>query len=157
MCIRDRNNSAFDAGAVYVFVRSGSTWTQQAYLKASNTGINDQFGNSVALSGDTLAVGAYKEDSPATGVNGDQAECCASDAGAVYVFVRSGSTWTQQAYVKASNTDARDAFGTSVALSGDTLAVGATGEASAATGINGDQADNSASVAGAAYVRIIAP
>jgi len=146
------DNRAGSAGAVYVFVRSGTTWTQQAYVKASNTEPNDYFGSSVALSGDTLAVGARYEDSPTTGVNGNQADNSVSDAGAVYVFVRSGTTWTQQAYVKASNTGAVDYFGYSVALSGDTLAVGAWGEASPATGVNGNQADNSASAAGAIYV-----
>jgi len=146
------DNSAREAGAVYVFVRSGTTWTQRAYVKASNTGDSDQFGCSVALSGDTLAVGARQEDSAATGVNGNQADDSIGAAGAVYVFVRSGTTWTQQAYVKASNTRASDHFGTSVALSGDTLAVGAPYEASAATGVNGNQADNSAYAAGAVYV-----
>src|SRR6185436_7644749 len=93
---------------------------QQAYLKASNTGAGDFFGHSVALSGDTLAVGAEGEASGATGVNsaGGQADNSASLAGAVYVFVRTGTTWTQQAYLKASNTDAGDFFGVSVALSG---------------------------------------
>ena len=67
------------------------------------------------------------------------------------------STWTQQAYVKASNTDAGDWFGWSVALSGDTLAVGAPNEASAATGVNGHQAFDFAYGAGAVYVRLIAP
>jgi len=147
------NNSASNAGAVYVFVRSGTTWTQQAYVKASNTGPDDYFGYSVALSGDTLAVGAPNEASAATGVNGNQADNGANAAGAVYVFVRSGTTWTQQAYVKASNTGPDDNnFGYSVALSGDTLAVGAWGEASAATGVNGNQADYSAGNAGAVYV-----
>jgi len=71
-----------------VFVRTGTTWTQQAYLKASNTGANDYFGDSVALSGDTLAVSAWGEASEATGVNpaGGQADNSASNAGAVYVF-----------------------------------------------------------------------
>jgi ABC-type Fe2+-enterobactin transport system substrate-binding protein len=146
------DNTAFAAGAVYVFVRTGTTWTQQAYVKASNTGAGDVFGASVALSGDTLAVGAPGEASAATGVNGNQADNTAFRAGAVYVFVRTGTTWTQQAYVKASNTGASDSFGTSVALSGDTLAVGATGEDSAATGVNGNQADNAAPDAGAIYV-----
>ena len=102
-------------------------------------------------------MGARYEDSAATGVNGDQANNSADFAGAVYVFVRSGSTWTQQAYVKASNTEASDQFGYSVALDGDTLAVGALFEDSAATGVNGAQDDNNASDAGAVYVRIIAP
>jgi hypothetical protein len=141
-----------------VFVRGGTEWTQQAYLKASSTEASDFFGSSVSLSGDTLVVGAYGEDSAATGVNGNQADNSASNAGSVYVFVRGGTTWTQQAYLKASNTGARtplgdnDNFGWSVSLSGDTLAVGAYHEASAATGVNGNQADNSANAAGAVYV-----
>ena len=102
------DNSAADAGAAYVFVRSGTTWSQQAYLKASNTGAGDYFGCSVAVSGDTVVVGAYGEDSSATGVNGNQSDNSATDAGAAYVFVRSGTTWSQQAYLKASNTGADD-------------------------------------------------
>jgi trimeric autotransporter adhesin len=146
------NNNALNSGAVYVFVRSGASWSQQAYLKASNTDMNDVFGESVSLSGDTLAVGAVGEDSVATGVNGYQVDNSALDSGAVYVFVRSGASWSQQAYLKASNTGENDNFGGSVSLSGDTLAVGASGEASAATGVNGNQADNSASGSGAVYV-----
>ncbi|MGI6249911.1 MAG: FG-GAP repeat protein [Anaerolineaceae bacterium] len=146
------DNSAEDAGAAYVFARNGSTWTQQAYLKASNTDANDYFGSSVAVSNDTIVVGAYGESSTAMGVNGDQSDNSASDAGAAYVFARSGSTWTQQAYLKASNTDASDRFGFSVAISGDMIVVGAIRESSNATGVNGDQSDNSAKDAGAAYV-----
>jgi hypothetical protein len=137
---------------VYVFVRSETTWAQQAYLKASTTGANDLFGYSVAVSGDTVVVGAYQEDSNATGVNGNQADNSATDAGAAYVFVRSGATWAQQAYLKASNTGATDFFGYNVAVSGNTVVVGAHQEASNATGVNGEQADNSAANAGAAYV-----
>ncbi|MDA7930119.1 hypothetical protein N9B63_04710 [Akkermansiaceae bacterium] len=146
------DNSAIDAGAAYVFVRNGITWTQQAYLKASNTDASDSFGYSVSISGDTIVVGAYQEDSSATGINGEGDDNSAIDAGAAYVFVRNGITWTQQAYLKASNTDASDAFGLSVSVSGDTVVVGASGEDSNATGINGDEADNSVGGAGAAYV-----
>ena len=151
------DNTAPDAGAVYVFTRDvGGVWRQQAYVKASNTGAGDQFGFSVSLSGDgnTLAVGAIGESSAAVGIGGNQTDNTAADAGAVYVFTRSVATWTQQAYVKASNTGAGDRFGTSAALSSDgtTLAVGATGEDSSATGIGGSQADNSAVGAGAVYV-----
>ncbi len=122
------NNSATDSGAAYVFVRSGSTWTQQAYLKASNTGARvTSSAISTAISGNTVVVGAYGEDSAATGVNGNQADNGAIDSGAAYVFVRSGSSWTQQAYLKASNTEASDFFGGSVAISGDTVVVGAFG------------------------------
>ncbi|MFO0774985.1 MAG: cadherin-like beta sandwich domain-containing protein [Nitrospiraceae bacterium] len=146
------DNSASGSGAVYVFTRNGSTWTQQAYIKASNTGAFDEFGASVALSGDTLAVGAIGEDSSATGINGNEADNSASSSGAVYVFTRSGTTWTQQAYVKASDTEAGNLFGWSLALSGDTLAVGATQENSSATGVNGNEANNSATGSGAVYV-----
>jgi hypothetical protein len=146
------DNSAAQAGAAYVFVRSGTSWSQQAYLKASNTGADDRFGQSVAVSGDTVVVGSYLEDSQATGVNGNQADNSAGAAGAAYLFVRSGTTWSQQAYLKASNTDASDYFGHSVAIAGDTVVVGAYAERSNATGINGNQADNSAFDAGAAYV-----
>jgi cysteine-rich repeat protein len=152
------DNSALQSGAVYVFVRDGNVWSQQAYVKASNTDAGDYFGRSVALSGDgnTLAVGAEGEDSNATGIDGNQANDSAHNSGAVYVFVRDGGVWSQQVYVKASNTELWDWFGTSVTLSGngDTLAVGANAEDSNATGINGDQDDNSASPAGAAYVFI---
>ena len=146
------DNSALNSGAVYVFVRSGTTWTQQAYLKASNTGLTDGFGSGVSLSSDTLAVGAYRESSNATGTNGKQADNSAPSSGAVYVFLRSGTTWTQQAYLKASNTGAGDQFGSTVSLSGDTLAVGAYQESSDATGRNGNQANNSAVNSGAAYL-----
>jgi hypothetical protein len=150
------NSSASFSGAVYVFVRSGGAWTQEAYVKASNTGAHDWFGLSVSLSADgsTLAVGAHLEDSNATGVGGDQANNSASSSGAVYVFVRSGGAWTQEAYVKASNTGASDQFGYSVSLSADgsTLAVAALGEDSNATGVGGDQANNSADGSGAVYV-----
>jgi len=150
------DNSAFRAGAVYVFTRAGSAWSQQAYIKASNTNAGDYFGHSLALSADgsTLAVGAYAESSNATGIGGNQADNTAFQAGAVYVFTRAGSTWSQQAYIKASNTNADDWFGYSLALAADgsTLAVGAPYEDSNATGIGGSQADNSAGAAGAVYV-----
>jgi hypothetical protein len=153
-------NDAFFAGAVYVYNRTGVTWAQQAYVKASNTESADLFGNSVALSvdGNTLAVGAPLEDSGLTGVvSGSVNEAtsgnAAADSGAVYVYIRSVGTWSQQAYVKASNTGDGDNFGNAVALSGDgnTLAVGAPFEASSSTGVNSTP-DELAPNAGAAYV-----
>jgi len=148
--------SVWQSGTVYVFTRSGGPWAQQAFLKASNANLSDQFGTAVALSadGNTLAVGAIGEASGATGVDGDQSDNSTIGAGAVYVFTRSGDTWAQQAYLKASNTGANDQFGWFVALSADggTLAVGAPGESSGATGVNGNQADRSATQAGAVYV-----
>ena len=150
------DNSAFDSGAAYVFVRSGNTWSQQAYLKASNSDENDQFGEAVTISGETIVVGASREDSDADGVNGDQGDNSAENSGAAYVFVRSGNTWSQQAYLKASNSEgggfSGDRFGESVAISGDTIVVGASREDSDADGVNGDQGDNSTDDSGAAYV-----
>ncbi len=160
------DNSLYNSGAVYVYVRSGDSWTQQAYIKASNPGQSDLFGMTVALSadGNLMAVAAPWERSTATGINGDQNDDSLPQAGAVYVFTRSGDSWSQQAYVKASNTGRAasegeligdgDQFGLSLALSGDgnTMAVGAPTEDSAAMGINGDQTDDSATSAGAVYL-----
>jgi len=153
------DHSMFSAGAVYVYARTGDRWAQQAYVKASNPGQDDQFGFAVTLSadGNTLAVSAPYEDSAATGINGNQADNSMMNAGAVYLFSRTGSTWSQQAYIKASNTggpEDGDQFGYSIALSGDgnTLVVGAIGEDSNATGINGDQNNDLAQGSGAAYV-----
>src|SRR5207249_932227 len=146
------NNSATDSGAAYVFVRDGTNWSQQAYLKASNTGGSDAFGIAVAVFGDTIAIGAGEEDSNADGINGNQGDNSAPSSGAVYVFVRNGTNWSQQAYLKASNSGGEDDFGYSVALSDNTLVVGAHKEASKATGVNGNQSDNSLMEAGAAYV-----
>src|SRR5688572_15567572 len=84
---------------------------QAGYLKASNTNADDLFGSSVALSDDTLVVGAPHEASNAPGVNGDQTDNSAQSSGAVYVFTRSGDVWSQQAYLKASNTGSDDNFG----------------------------------------------
>ena len=151
------DNSADSSGAVYVFVRNGSSWSQQAYIKAANADAGDQFGWSVALSrdGSTLAVGAQSEGGASTGVNGDAADNSAADAGAVYVFARAGTTWTQQAYVKASNAQAADRFGFSVTLSGDgnTLAAGSYDEDGSAKGVNG-ASDEDAPNSGAAYVYV---
>ena len=127
------NNNSNDTGAVYVFSRSiTGTWSQQAYIKARNTGAGDEFGYSVSLSddGNSLAVGAINEDSNSTGVNGMEDNDLKWLSGAVYVFVRHSDTWSQQAYIKASNTDTNDLFGISVSLSddGNSLAVGATNE-----------------------------
>lgn len=115
------DNSQTSAGAVYVFERVGLEWQQQAYLKPTTIDGGDRFGNAVALSndGNTLIVGADLEDSGATGVNGNALDNSVSNAGAAYVFVRSGSIWAQQAYLKPPASAAGDVFGKSVAISGD--------------------------------------
>jgi hypothetical protein len=144
------NNLAIDAGAAYVFVRSGGVWTEQAYLKASNSQADDRFGNSVAIHGDTAVVGAFFEDGASSSVVGNYNDFRPL-AGAAYVFVRSGGTWAQQAYLKASNAGADDLFGQEVAISGDSLIVGAYQESGSSTIVNGPN-DDLASQAGAAYI-----
>ena len=143
-------------GAVYVFVEEDGTWSQQAYIKASNTGSGDVFGSRLAVSGDgnVLAVGAQLEDSGSQGIDGFQDDDTALEAGAVYLFTRSGDSWAQEAYIKGSNTEIFDEFGSSVSISADgsLLAVGAYYEDSAATGVGGDQSDNSMLEAGAVYL-----
>ena len=122
------NNSASNAGAAYVFVRNGTSWSQQAYLKASNPGVDDRFGSSVAISDQTIVVGAPREDSDAKTINGGTGNATAgSNFGAAYVFVRNGTSWGQQAYLKASNTNSYDYFGDGVAIHGGTVVVGASG------------------------------
>ncbi len=140
------------SGAAYVYGKIGGVWVQEAYLKASNPDHADNFGYSVAISGDRIVVGAYQEDSSATGVNGNEALSDASSSGAAYVFRKVGGSWVQVAYLKASNTDRNDCFGWSVAISGDRIVVGAVFEDSSAVGVDGDESLNDAQWAGAAYV-----
>jgi trimeric autotransporter adhesin len=154
-CDSDRAGD-ISTGAAYVFTRTGTTWSQQAFFKASNTGANDWFGSRLTLSGDgnTAAMGASLEDTLGRGINGNQEGDGATESGAVYLFTRRGTTWRQAAYIKASNTEAFDQIGSAVALSRDgrTLIATALGEDSSTRGVNGDQNDNSAMESGAAYV-----
>ncbi len=154
----ETDNSIDKSGAVYIFNRTNTGWVQDAYIKASNTGSGDEFGISVSLSGTGtgLVIGAYKEESNATGVNGNESDNSAGSSGAAYVFTKTNSGWIQDAYIKASNTNVLDYFGFSVSMSGNgnKFIVGAFGEDSNATGVNGNEADNSAINSGAAYVFI---
>jgi hypothetical protein len=112
------DNSASDSGAAYIFVRDDINWNQQAYLKASNAEPWNRFGWSVALSGERVVIGAHGESNAVTGVNGDQSgkSRLAQWSGAAYVFLRNGTMWTQEAYLKASNTSVSASFGFSVAI-----------------------------------------
>ncbi len=101
-------------GAVYVFARTGTTWSQEARLTASDGATSDFFGDAVALSSSVVVVGAFGDD-VATNI----------DQGSVYVFARSDTGWTQQAKLTATDGEARDRFGGSVALSSNTIFVGA--------------------------------
>lgn len=162
------NRYEYNAGAVYVFRRTESSWVQQVYLKPGNVMPLQSFGASVSLSenGDRLAVGAPGDASRSTGVNGDAANYemvnAAHDGswagitgyGAAYIFDFNGSSWAQAAYIKASNASADDNFGMNVSLSADgsALAVATSAEQSLAKGINGNETERSGSTVGAVYV-----
>jgi len=126
------DTGALNAGAAYIFTRSGGVWSQQQKIQASDKQADDRFGYSVSISGDgnTAIVGSRYEDTGAT------------DAGASYIFTRSGGIWTEQQKIIASDAEAGDWFGFSVSVSGDgnTAIVGAYGE------------DTGGTYAGAAYI-----
>ncbi|MEZ5402355.1 MAG: BACON domain-containing carbohydrate-binding protein [Bryobacteraceae bacterium] len=126
-----------NAGAVYTFTRSGSTWSEQPMMRSPSEGLNAYYGISIALSGDTLAVGER-------GAGGT--------TGKVFVYTGTGGSWNLQATIVPTHADASDLFGAAMALSGDTLIAGATGEDSSATGVNGDETNNGTSSSGAAFV-----
>jgi hypothetical protein len=144
------SNSLGGSGAVYVFVRTGATWTQEAYIKASNPAGGVGFGT-LSISGDTLVVGCRSESSSGSGVNGSQDGDLPS-SGAVYVFLRDGSTWSQESYIKAEYPAHGDWFGDSVSIDGDTLLVGATREDGSDAGVNGNPANDGVSASGACFV-----
>ncbi|WP_167882990.1 putative Ig domain-containing protein [Leptospira barantonii] len=110
------DNSGTNIGAAYVFKRVGTTWTQEAYLKPQNPAANDRFGSEIGISGDTIVVGVSQDDSLGT------------NSGAAYVFRKVGTTWTHEAYIKASNAASNDQFGTSVGISGNAIIIGAFGQ-----------------------------
>ncbi len=107
------DGSNTDSGAAYVYVRSGTSWTEQQELRSSDLAASDNFGSSVSVSGDTVIVGAKWDDD-----NG-------GNSGSAYVFLRSGEVWTEQQKLIASDGASSDWFGDSVSLSGDTAVVGA--------------------------------
>ncbi|HWN94860.1 MAG TPA: hypothetical protein VNT99_07495 [Methylomirabilota bacterium] len=139
-------------GVAHIFVRNGTNWFPQTHLDGAVTGVEHGFGHAVAISRDTTVVGASLDSSDATGVNGTPNNMNSLHSGAAYIFVRTGTNWSQQAYLKASNNNPHDRFGIAVATSGDTVIVGAFAEDSNATGVNGNQNDDSVMDAGAAYV-----
>ena len=149
------NNFVQGSGAAYVFVQDpvDLTWSQQAFLKASNPSQRDTFGRTIGLSGDTIVISANSEDSDSVGVNGAMNDD-GDGSGAAYIFRRSGTSWVETDFLKASNSTTFFAFGSAVAISGDLIAVSAVGDDSGSPGVNGDQFDTSQPSAGAAYVFI---
>ncbi|MDA7881406.1 FG-GAP repeat protein, partial [Akkermansiaceae bacterium] len=122
------NDSGNNSGSAYIFTRSGSAWTLQAKLTADDAAAGDNFGGSVAISGDSVVIGAHQDDDAGSG------------SGSAYIFTRSGSTWSQQAKLTAGDSAESDFFGVSVAISGDSVVIGA------------HQDDDGGSAAGSAYV-----
>jgi len=152
----DRTTSSTyrDTGAAYIFVRDDAgIWTQEAMLRDGGTYRYDYFGRSVAIWGDVVAIGTPGEDSNVTGpINAfafppNWTNTSAGGSGGVHIYKRTAGVWTQEAFIKSINTAANDSFGTSIALSENTLVVGAPGEDSGSS----DPADNSLLSAGAAY------
>ena len=144
---------------VHVYQRVSDSWSHQILLNAANTNIGDDFGISLAMSADgkTLVIGAPDESSSATTINGDPNNDDSYGSGAAYIFKEVTGTWSQQTYIKASNADSSDAFGSTVSISADgkTVAVGALREDSSSTGINGaDPTNNDTIHSGAVYVYV---
>ncbi|MBV9958065.1 MAG: VCBS repeat-containing protein, partial [Acidobacteria bacterium] len=110
----DNTDAGFDTGSVYVYARSGTTWTQQAFLTANDAQPFDFFGTSVAISGNTIAIGAYGCDGPST-----------FETGAAYVFQRSGTTWSRVAKLVATDGKSDDKLGWSIAINGNNIVAGA--------------------------------
>ena len=150
------NNSAFDSGAVFLFEKSGGSWQQTAFLKASNSQIQDRFGDHMAVDGDLVVVGAPYEDSNQTTVtngNGSSSDNTNTDSGAAYVFGRVNGTWVQQAYLKPSNNTGDDRFGSYVSIHGDRIAVGSPREDSNEKLVSGTASgDDSFNSSGAVYL-----
>jgi prepilin-type N-terminal cleavage/methylation domain-containing protein len=113
---RGDDDAGSASGSAYIFTRSGSSWTQQAKLTASDAAASDNFGWSVAVAGDTAVIAAPRDDS--SGI----------DSGSAYIFTRSGSTWTEQAELTASDGAADDRFGDSVAIFDGTVVIGAVSD-----------------------------
>ena len=108
------DDAGADSGSVYVFTRSGTIWSQQAKITPADGAPGDLFGSALAIQGDTLVIGSHRDDD------------VLANSGSVYVFVRSGSTWSQQAKLGASTPGTNDAFGRAVSLSGETLVAAAS-------------------------------
>ncbi len=146
------DDSAPDAGAVYVFASGPVGWQQTDFLKAHNAGAGDHFGSSLAACGRFLHVGATSEDGSGALLSSNPNDDGRSSSGAVYTFDQGSTGWEGFAFIKASNPGSGDVFGSSLACEGSRLVVGARGESSASDEIDTGQDNNAAPEAGAAYV-----
>lgn len=140
-----------EAGAYIYSIDELNPSTQ--FIYPLNASVSDNFGHSLSVSGNTLVIGAPGDDSDATGINGDETNNNATNAGAVYIYVKDvDGQWNQHAYIKPSNTKQGMSFGHSVSLDGDVLAIGAYLEDSQSTGVNSDQMSINAKDSGAVYL-----
>ena len=145
-CLEPGPANEAHAGAAYVFTRSAGSWSDPVRLQNLDPRAGASFGESVAISGDTIVVGAPGEDAA------EQGEPSLPEAGASYVFVRTQAGFVQQARLRASNAGETDYFGASVSIDNDTIAISAPSEDSGSSGVNGEQHDESAIDSGSAYV-----
>ena len=118
---RFANGTGTNQGSAYIFIRSGDSWTQQAELPAPDAADFDHYGQSVGIDGDTVVIGSPLDNDPVP------------NQGSAYVFVRSGTTWTQQAKLTATTPTAQALLGQSIAIDGDTIAAGAPGQGDTST------------------------
>jgi hypothetical protein len=145
--------TAVASGAVYVFERDGEgDYVQTARLGASNPAADVHFGLRVVLRGDTLVATAQDEDSGAQGVNGSLDGTWLEQSGAAYLFAHRDGMWNEVAHIKPDLPRAGQLYGAGLALYGDAIVVGAQSEASAATGVDGDQQSDQSAGSGAVYV-----
>ncbi|HEY0709446.1 MAG TPA: FG-GAP repeat protein [Polyangia bacterium] len=151
--VADGPNDAARAGAVYVFVRSpAGAWSEQARPRPATLRAAQEFGSSVSLLGDTLVVGSPLEDSGAGGINPGATPAVASDSGAVYVFSRAGTAWSQSTYIKAPSAAAQARFGARIAIAGTFLAVGAPGDSGGGGGVSPSPGAPAVAGSGAAFL-----
>lgn len=129
-----------NAGSAYIFQNVGGTWLQVQKIVASDRNNGDNFGYSVAISGNFIIVGAYHEDENAAGSG------TMSNSGSAYIFENVGGEWTEVQKIVASDRYTDDFFGASVSISGDYAIVGAHQEDENATG------DQTLSNSGSAYL-----
>ena len=115
--VSDNIGTNANQGSAYIFVRNGTAWSQQEKLVANDGAENDNFGKSVAISGETVIIGSYFDQISSN-----------SSQGSAYIFIRNGTIWTQQAKLTANDGATDDYFGNSVAISGNIAIIAATGD-----------------------------
>ncbi len=146
----DQNSSYTPRGQVVVFERTAGTWSQMMTLQGPRAREHDEFGLSVGLSNQFVAVGAPGDSSGSMGWNGDPARTDSDSSGALHLFsLQAASDWKSASFIKASNADSGDNLGCSIAMSDSDIVVTANGEASSGPG---HASDNSAPHSGAVYV-----